>query len=222
MKLIRWSVLCLAFTAMLGGSAVSVYRFMLKRSGEDVVLASYRLSLRRRPPTVQDLRDRFGRALRQPNPCVPEGCEYDILLSNLSLADLHLVPHTSLRSSFWTKDGVVESNSLEFWMMSRKGSWALSSVLIKYCDQCDSFVINPWEGSSPLGSTGSVEIGSMSTTVEKRTAIALDTDCLTSWRGCTNIAELVPTIWYVTRRRTIGCRICNREGDVGKTQDERP
>ena len=31
----------------------------------------------------------------------------------------------------------------------------------------------------------------MSTTVEKRTAIALDTDCLTSWRGCTkSIAEL--------------------------------
>ncbi len=180
MKLRRWSVLCLAFTALLGAIAVSIYRFQLRRSAEDVVRASYGLSLQRRPPTVQELRERFGRALQQPNPCTADGCGYDIVLSNLSLAELHLLPYTALTSSFWAKNGVVESNSLELWMSTPNGAWALSSVLVKYCDQCNSFTINPWEDSSPLGMTGSVEIGSMSSAVEKRTALAFNTYCLTS------------------------------------------
>ena len=220
MRLLQWSALCLAFTALLGASAVSIYRFKLKLSAEDVVRASYDFSLRRRPPTVQELRERFGRVLRQPDPCTSDGCGYDVLLSNLSLAELHLVPYTALRSSFWAKNGVVVSNSLELWMTTRNARWALSYVLVKYCDQCDSFTINPWEDSSPLPVTGSVEIGSMSSAVEKRTALALNTDCLTSWRGCSNIAELMPKIWRVTPLRTIGCRIRNRAGDVEKTPDE--
>jgi hypothetical protein len=219
MKLIRWLVLCLVVTAFLGTCAVSIYRFKLKRGAEDVVRASYGFTLQKRPPTVQELRKRFGRALRQPNPCTPDGCGYDILISNLSLAEFHLLPYTTLTSSFWAKNGVVESNSLQLWMMTRKGTWALSWVLIKYCDRCDSFTINPWEVSSPLGTTGSVEIGSMSTATEKRTALALNTDCLTNWRGCTNIAEQMPKIWCVTQRGTIGCRIRNREGDVERTRN---
>jgi hypothetical protein len=221
MKLLRWSVLCLAFTALLGASAVSIYRFRLKRSAEDLVRASYGFSLQRRPPTVQELRERFGRALRQPNPCTSDGCGYDVLLSNLALAELHLVPYTYLRSSFWAKNGVVESDSLELWMITQNGTWALpegswagTDVLIKYCDQCNSFIIYPSEERPPLHGKGSVEIGSMSTADEKRTALAFNTDCLTSWRGCTNVAELMPKIWSVTPRRTIACRIPNRDGNV--------
>jgi hypothetical protein len=220
MKLIRWSVLCVVIAALLGASAVSIYRFKLKRSAEDVVRVSYGLSLQRQPPTVQELRERFGRALRQPDPCTPDGCGYDVFLSNLSLAEVHLLPYTALRSSFWAKNGVVESNSLELWTTTRKGSWALSYVLVKYCDQCNSFMINPWEDSSPLGTTGSVEIGSVSTAGEKRTALAFNTECLTSWRGCTNIAELMPNIWWVTPARTIGCRIRNRGGDVERARNQ--
>ena len=70
-----------------------------------------------------------------------------------------------------------------------------------------------------MGVTGSVEIGSVSTPSEKRSALALNTDCLTNWRGCTNIAELMPTVWWVTPARTVGCRIRNREGDVGRGLD---
>ncbi len=222
MKLIRWPTLCVLFVALLGVCAVGIYRFKLKRSAEDVLRASYGFSFEKRPPTVHELRERFGRALRQPDPCTPDGCGYDVLLSNLSLAELHLLPYTALKSSFWAKNGIVESNSLQLWMMTRKGTWALSDVLVKYCDQCYSFTIIPWETSSPSGTSGSVEIGSMRTATEKRTALAFNADCLTRWGGCTNIAELMPTIWYVTPGRTIGCRIRNREGDVEKTRDEHP
>jgi hypothetical protein len=101
---------------------------------------------------------------------------------------------------------VVESNSVDFWTVTRKGCCALSYVLVKYCNQCNSFVINPSEVSSPLGTSGSVEIGSQSIAEEKRIALAFNTGCLTSWRGCTNIAEIMPEIWWVTPAHTIGCR----------------
>jgi hypothetical protein len=208
MKLLRWAVLCLVFIALLVASAVTIYRFRLKRSAEELVRASYGFLLQRRPPTVQELRERFGRALRQPNPCTSDGCGYDVLLSNLALAELHLVPYTYLRSSFWAKNGVVESNNLELWMITPRGTWALpegswagADVLIKYCDQCNSFSIYLPEDSPALQRKGSVEIGSMSTSVEKLNTLAFNTNCLTSWRGCTNIADLMPNLWRVTPRR---------------------
>lgn len=216
MKLLRWSVFCLVFIALLGASAVTIYRLRLRSSAEELVRASYGLLLQRRPPTVHDLRERFGRALRQPNPCTSDGCGYDVLLSNLALAEFHLVPYTYLRSSFWAKNGVVESNSLELWMITQRGTWTLpqgswagADVLIKYCDQCNSFMIYPSEGSPALQRKGSVEIGSMSTMVGKLDALAFNTDCLTSWRGCTNMADIMPNLRSATPRR----RNTYREGD---------
>jgi hypothetical protein len=206
MKLIWWSALCVLVAALFGASGVGMYRLKLERSAADVVHASYGFSLQHQPPTVQELRERFGPALRQPDPCTSDGCGYDVLLSNLPLAEVHLLPYTALRSSFWAKNGVVESNSVELWTVTRKGTWALSYVLVKYCSQCNSFTINPWEVSAPLGTSGSVEIGSQSTAGEKRTALGFNTECLTSFRGCTNIAELMPMVWWVTPARTIGCR----------------
>jgi hypothetical protein len=49
---------------------------------------------------------------------------------------------------------------------------------------------------------------------EKGTALALNAECLISWSGCANIAELMPAIWWVTPARTIGCRLRNRGGDI--------
>lgn len=217
MQLLRSSLLGLAFIGLLAVSAVTIYRLRLKRSAEELVRASYAFLLQRRPPTVQDLRERFGRALLQPNPCTSDGCGYDVLLSNLPLAELHLVPYTYLRSSFWAKNGVVESNSLELWMITQRGTWTLpegswagADVLIKYCDQCNSFMIYPSDDSPVLQRKGSVELGSMSTTVEKLHALAFNTDCLTSWRGCTSMADLMPKLWSVTPRG----RNTYREGHV--------
>jgi hypothetical protein len=51
---------------------------------------------------------------------------------------------------------------LELWMITGNGTMRLSYVLVKYCDQCNSLTIHPWEDSSPLRVTGSVEIGSVS------------------------------------------------------------
>ena len=74
--------------------------------------------------------------------------------------------------------------------------------------------------SSPLGTTGSPEVGSASTASMKRIALAFDTGCLMRLGGCTNIAELSPKVWQQTLSRTIGCRIPTHGGVFDNTSND--
>ena len=212
MTFIRGSTVFAIVLTLLAVCASGIYLYRVKRNADSVVRIVYELTLNDRPPTIQELRQRFGSSLRQNDPCAPDGCDYDLFVTNRLLAAIRLGPYASLRSSFWVKNGVVDTSSLEFW--SRGG--AFYYVIVHYCEHCDSFEINPWEASSPLG-TGSVEIGYAASAANKRKAIALDTGCLTRLRGCGNIAELVPDLWRQTSATTISCRIPNHEGTVDTT-----
>jgi len=206
-----WAVV--GFLLVVAG--VGVWRFKLKRDAEYVLRASSDFSLQPHPPTVQQLRERFGRALRQTDPCAVDGCQFELFLSNSTLATIRLLPYTVVRSTFWVNNsGVVQSNSLQIWTVIENGSMRLSYILVKYCVRCDSFIVNPYGDSSALGVTGSVEIGSAAPRDEKLTAIALNTDCLTRWHGCVSVADLMPRIWEETPTRTIRCRLANHDGFV--------
>jgi len=207
----RLAVFAIVVT-LLAVCASGIYLYRVKRNADSVVRIAYGLTLNGYPPTIQELRQRFGSALRQNDPCAPDGCDYDLFVSNRVLAAIGLIPYATLRSSFWVKNGVVDASGLEFW--SRGG--AFYYTIVHYCEHCDSFEINPWRASSPLG-TGSVEIGYAASTANKSKAIALDTGCLTRLRGCSNIAELVPNLWRQTSATTISCRIPNHEGTVDTT-----
>jgi hypothetical protein len=189
----------------------------LKGQADHVVNIAYELSLSANPPTIQELRRRFGSELRQPDPCAADGCGYDLFVSNRPLAAARLVPYAALRSYFWVKNGVVYENRLEFWTVTKQGPMVLSYVVVKYCEDCNSFEINPWKDSSYWGTTGSVEIGYAASTENKRKAIALNTDCLARARGCTNIAEMFPGLWRQTPDGVISCRLPNTEGVVSKS-----
>jgi len=213
MTLRRSAVFAVVIT-LLAVCAGGIYLYRVKRKADGIVRIAYQLTLNGRPPTIQELRQRFGSALRQNDPCSPDGCDYDLLVSNRVLAAIGLIPYAALRSSFWVKNGVLDTSSLQFW----SPGGAFYHVIIHYCPHCDSFEINPWQASSPLG-TGSVEIGYAASADNKRKAIALDTACLTRWRGCSNIAELVPDLWRQTSNTTISCRIPNHEGTVTAAPD---
>jgi len=196
--------------ALLVAVALVIYSNRLKRSAEKVVRISYELSQRENLPTLDEIRQQFGTQLKQPDPCTASGCQYEVMLSNLVLAEIHLAPYTALRSTFWVKGGVLESNSLEFWTAGSQHRMVGMSVLTKYCDQCDSFYITPCEDSMELGTNGSVEIGYRSAVRNKRTALALDTSCLTKLHGCDTIGELLPTAWQRTPARTIRCQVSSQ------------
>ncbi len=205
----RLAVLGGILTLLLVG-ALGIYLHQLKRSADKVVRVSYELSQRENLPTLDEIRQQFGTQLKQPDPCTASGCQYEVMLSNLVLAEIHLAPYTALRSTFWVKGGVLESNSLEFWTAGSQHRMVGMSVLTKYCDQCDSFYITPCEDSMELGTNGSVEIGYRSAVRNKRTALALDTSCLTKLHGCDTIGELLPTAWQRTPARTIRCQVSSQ------------
>jgi hypothetical protein len=213
MKMIQRLAIVAVALALVAAFAFGGYSYQLKRKADETVRVSFDLSQKGRP-TVQELRQRFGSALKQPAPCIAYGCGYQILLSNRVLAKFRLVPYTVLRSYFWARNGVIEENSLEFWTIGSEGSMVLSYVDLKYCERCDYFTLNPWSDTAWLRTTGSIDIGNASTAANKRVALALDTGCLTRFRGCTNIAELFPTVWQLTSARVISCRIPNHEGVI--------
>lgn len=203
--------------AVLGGilalllvGAIGIYLHQLKRSADKVVRFSYTLSQRENLPTLDEIRRQFGTQLKQPDPCTASGCQYEVMLSNLVLAGIHLAPYTALRSTFWVKDGLVESNSLIFWTGGGQRRMVVIDVLTKYCDRCDSFTVNPCDGSTESVASGSADIGYRSTAENKRTALTLGTACLTSLRGCDTIADLLPTEWQRTSDSTIQCQVPKR------------
>jgi len=218
-KLIQRLLLFAIVLAVLPGCTFCIYSYRLKRSAHAVVRVAYELSQKGRAPTLQDVRQRFGGALEQPDPCRAYGCGYQIMLYNRVLATVHL-PYVVLRSYFWARNGVIDDNRLEFWTVGSQGVMVLSYAEVKYCDRCDSVVIVPGQGWSPLSTTGSVEIGSASSANIKSIALALGTGCLTRLGGCTNIAELFPKVWQQTSSRTISCRIPTHEGVIDKPSDQ--
>jgi hypothetical protein len=213
MTAIRRAALFFLMLAVLAVCAGGIYLYLLKRRADHVVDAAYALSLQKRPPALQELRQRFGGALRQPT-CTPYGCDYDVFLSNRVLAAVHLVPYAALRLSFWVENGAAASSSLDFWTTAGERGMVLSHVLVKYCDRCDTFQILPFEDSSYLGTSGSIEIGYRSAANKKRLALSLNTGCLTGLRGCATIPEMFPKLWQLTPAGNISCRIPNREGAV--------
>jgi hypothetical protein len=214
MRLIqRLAVLGVALV-MVAACSVVAYSYQLKRHANHMLRIARELSLGERPPTVQDLRRLFGDTLKQPKPCTAYGCGYEILISNRPLVTLHLASYTVLRLYFWATNGVIDENSIEFWSLPRRSGMVLSSVEMKYCNRCTLFRIYPSSDSSPLGETGSIEIGYASDPREKQIVFALGTGCLTRFSGCSTIAEMFPKVWLETPARTIRCRLPNHEGVV--------
>jgi hypothetical protein len=182
-----------------------IYSNRLERSAEKVVRISYELSQREFRPTLEDLRQQFGTPLKQSAACTASGCGYEVTLSNRALSELRLVPYTALRSSFWVRDNILEENVLELWTVSRRGRMVLAYVDAKYCDGCDDFDVSPCTGTTASVASGSVRIGSRSALLNKRTAFAVNAECFNSLRGCTSIAELLPTVWHATSAGTLQC-----------------
>lgn len=215
MKLIRRFAVFVTVFAAFSVAAMGIYSYRLKSRADYVVRSSYELSRSTQPPTIQQVRQRFGSALQQTKPCMAAGCGYQVLLSNRVLGTLRLARYAVLRSSFWAKDDVIEENDLEFWTWDSQDRMVLFYVDVKYCPDCDSFLVVPWNDTRPPA-TGSVEIGSASSTETKRLSLALNAGCLTRLRGCATIADISPNIWQRTSSGILHCRLPNHEGDVDK------
>jgi hypothetical protein len=211
MAWIRRSVFVLGALATVVPCTLAAYAHYLRYRADDLLRISFELAQQRRPPTTQQLRQRFGSAMQESNICTPEGCGYDVLVTNRILAILHLAPYTALESSFWLERDVLQSNDVKFW--TRAGGGNGLAVLIRYCDRCRFFRLMPSSDSS-TPTAAYVELGTGSSPDHFRTGLALTTGCLTAFDGCATPADVNPGIWQNTSDRTIRCRIPNRDGEV--------
>jgi hypothetical protein len=88
------------------------YLHLLTKRARFIARTALELAQAKKTPTVTDIRQRFGNVL--PNGCVGSDCSYTVTVSNRLLALLHIVPYTELQSYFWTRDGVILENMLNY------------------------------------------------------------------------------------------------------------
>jgi hypothetical protein len=212
MKMGRRSLIALVALAIMAPCGLALYEYQLRRRADELIRAAYELSQQEKSPTAQDLQRRFGSALTQTGACSEDGCGYEVVLTNQILAILRLARPTVLKSSFWLEHDVLLSNHIQFWTRGAEARMILSYVEIRYCAHCSFFRPVPSSGRETIDTNGSVDIGSASPTDKLRIALGFDTQCLTAFRGCPSIAELLPSVWSRDSAQTIQLRVPEWEG----------
>jgi hypothetical protein len=180
-----------------------------------IVRTAYELSEEKQTPNVADIQEHFGNRLRL-DECRASECAYRVVVSNQILAALRIVPYTEMESHFWTRDGVVLNNMVDYTTTVNRHYRIVSHVQIDFCKGCQTFAIDPWGATSPLDTNGIVEIGNKASAESRRTVLSLNTGCLTKLGGCQSVADLLPAVWKQTTDNRIACVIQNDRGFVQK------
>lgn len=213
MPRMRW-VVPAAICACVVVSFIPAYSFVLRKNAESLVRNVSTVSrLLGEKTTVGIVQAIYkGELTRMPN-CTPAFCEYEVVESNRVLAALHWSPYSELRSEIWLRDGILSAVILHFTSNANPHHTIVSHVYVQEGKGLE-FDLDPWEKSSPADANGIVGVSPESLQAHEQAVLGFDTKCLTSRRGCTSIAELLPTIWEQTKDGWIRCRVVNHKGFV--------
>jgi hypothetical protein len=193
-----------------------LYGHLVRQRAELTLRTVYELSEQKQIRTLADIRKRFGTQLKRLDGCTPSECGYTVVLSNRTLAALHIFQYTEMKSHFWVRDGLVLGAMVDYSTTVKHGRAVVSHVQFDFCNGCKTFSIHPWDESSPLDTNGLVEIGKEASAQNRRTVLSLNTRCLTKLGGCDSVADLLPTVWRKTENQRIACVIPNDRGFAEK------
>jgi hypothetical protein len=213
---IRRLVVAVTLAALVVCGSSFWYLHLLKKRARFMAETAFELAQAKQPPTVTDIRQRFGNIV--PDGCMGSDCSYTVTVSNRFPALLHIVPYTELQSYFWTRNGVLLENMLNYTTTVNRNHRIVSHVQIDFCD-CRHVSVHPWDAASPLDTNGLVEIGKSSSPQSLSTVLSLDANCFTKFNGCQSIADLLPTVWKRTAEMKITCLLQNDKGWVEKPTD---
>jgi hypothetical protein len=206
--------IAVALAAFIACGSVFWYLHLLTKRARFIAGTAYELAKAKQTPSVADIRQRFGSGLR--DECVGSECSYTVTVSNRVLAVLHVAPYTELESYFWTRDGVVLENMLNYTTTVNRDHRIVSHVQIDFCKGCRYLSVHPWDAASPLDTNGLVQIGNGSTPQSLATVLSLNASCFTKYNGCQSVADLLPTVWKQTTEMKIACLLQNDRGFVEK------
>lgn len=210
MRFLILAIICLGVVA----SFIPVYSVWLRMRAESLIrnasIVSEHLGETNTIGTLQTL---YKGKLVQQQDCTPDYCGYEVLVSNRVLAALHWAPYSELRSEIWVRNGMLDATILHYTSSANPHHSIVSHVYIQNGPGLE-FDLDPWEKSSPADTNGIVGARPESLRVHKQTILGFDIRCLTSHRGCTSIAELLPTVWEQASDGSIRCRLSNHEGFI--------
>jgi hypothetical protein len=193
-------------------SFIPVYSFLLRKRAESLIHnASILYQSSDKTPSLGTALALYKGELKQMEGCTPANCVYEAVVSNRVLATLHWAHYAELRSEIWAKNGKIETVVLDYRSSANIRHSVVSHVYIQD-GTSPWFDLDPWEKSSPTDANGIVDVSPESLRNNMRTVLGFDTKCLTSHRGCTTIAELLPTVWEQMNDGTIRCKLQNYKG----------
>ena len=212
--MVRRSIICGVAVLVAALVCLAAYVHILQSRAQTIVRTAYELSQQEHPPTLVELRERYGERLRRVD-CRGVDCGYTATLSNGPLAALGVAPYTELHSSFWLTSDVVREYMLDYSTLVDHRYNVVTHIQIDFCETCQSFSVDPWTAAAPLTANGMVEIGIKTPDTSRRMVLSLNTRCLTR-RGCMSIADQLPTVWAKTSAERIACRIQTDKGWIEK------
>lgn len=177
-----------------------LYARLLNEQAERMLRTVYELSQQEQIPTLADIRERFGKQLKQLDGYTDSECGYTAVVSNRVLAAIRMTPYTEVKSYFWVRNELVLGTMVDYSTTVKNRYNVVAHVQIDLCKGCLTFAIHPWDTSSPLDTNGLVEISKQASEQNIRTVLSLNTGCLTKFGGCESVADLLPAVWQQTAK----------------------
>jgi hypothetical protein len=211
MSRLRWTVLA-AICIAVAASFIPAYSWFVRMRAESLIRDVSNLYQHPvKATTIGAVQAVFHGKLKQGKFCSPKYCEYEVVASNRRLATLHWAPYAELRIRIEFENGIMYGTFLDFSSSANQHHSIVSHVYIQEAKGPD-FNLDPWEESSPIDTNGIVGVSPDSLRAHEQTVLGFDLTCLTSHRGCTTIAELLPMVWERAKDSSIRCLITNHKG----------
>lgn len=200
--------------AVAGFIGFGLYVHFLNGRAESMAQMAFELSQEPKPPTLAELQKLYGRSLTVSS-CAGSECSYTVTLSNRFLATFHVLPYTELKSYFRLRDGFLLTHMLDYRTVVDHHYSVAVHVQTDFCGTCQAFAIDPWTDSAASNANGIVSVGNKTPATSRRIVFSLNTRCLTR-RGCTSVADLLPTVWAKAADNRIACKVQTDNGWVEK------
>ena len=212
----RFSIM--AASLVLIATGLLIYGYCLHKQARGVLNDVFTLTVASdREAALIELRRKYGKRLIL-NGCSGDLCSYHVSVSNRVLSTLVRFPYTELNVRFDLRDKMVSVVVVDY----RSAFCDRTSPVVHMqtdfcvgrCGNYDYFYVHPWtEKSTAERWNGVVEMGYTTIPQLRHAALLLNTSCLTSIRGCSDIAQLMPEIWEPTTDG-IRCALRNQTGRV--------
>jgi len=161
------------------------------------------------------LRHKYGNRLKSMEGCSEAICSYDLSVSNHAMSAAFRVPYTELNARFDLRGRSVVTVMVEYRSAQSVSDSPVVHVQIDFCPaSCGHFFVHPWTRSGTAERwNGIVEMGFATAEELREAALALNPRCLTNMRGCSDIAQLLPSVWE-SSGTGVRCLVPNLEGQA--------